>query len=96
MILIVFLENAFKHSKNTNNDTVQIYIDLHLWGNSILFQVKNSYDVNYLPNELNGSNGLGMENVKKRLELLYPGSRHDLKISEDGAFFDVKLRLEIK
>jgi sensor histidine kinase YesM len=95
MILIVFLENAFKHSKNSRNEKIQVSVSLLVSDNSLVYQVKNSYDKSRPTNSEAGSdNGLGLENVKKRLNLLYPG-KHDLKITEDEAFFEVKLWLKI-
>jgi hypothetical protein len=40
-------------------------------------------------------NGVGIDNVKKRLEFLYPG-KYDLKLADEGEFFVVSLLLELK
>jgi sensor histidine kinase YesM len=92
MLLIVFVENAFKHSKNTQNPTIKIAIDVQIWGKTILFSVQNSFDPNVTRNALEQHSGLGLENVKKRLELAYP-NRHDLSIEQKNNTFMVKLRL---
>ena len=42
-----------------------------------------------------GENGVGIDNVKKRLEFLYPG-KYDLKLADEGYFFVVSLLLELK
>jgi sensor histidine kinase YesM len=96
MLLIVFLENAFKHSKNTIESKIHIYIGLKIWGNSILFSVKNSYNSSARRSEsFQGSSGLGLVNVKKRLELLYPNG-YDLKIEDETDFYTVMLRVNAK
>lgn len=96
MLLIVFIENAFKHSKNTIDQKVSIEINLKTWGNSILFSVRNSkgksMDDHSSPEN---SSGLGLGNVKKRLELLYPNA-HDLKIENADDYYLVMLQLKVK
>lgn len=92
MLLIVFIENAFKHSKNTSSDKIMVDIKLKIWENSILFSVSNSYEKEK-QNTLNKSSGLGLENAKRRLELLYP-NRYDLKIEDDGQMYKLMLQLK--
>lgn len=96
MLLIVFIENAFKHSKNTVDEKIYIDIKLKTWGNSILFSVKNSYgNEEKERNTLNKSSGFGLDNVSKRLGLLYPGE-HELSIKRDNSFYNVILHLKMK
>ncbi|OMP77347.1 MULTISPECIES: sensor histidine kinase [unclassified Chitinophaga] len=90
MLLIVFIENAFKHSKNTTNDKIYIEIMIRRWSDSILFSVKNSKGE--VPEH---SGGLGLENVRKRLSLLYP-NQYDLNIDDGDKYFTVQLQLKIK
>lgn len=93
MLLIVFVENAFKHSKNTEEDKVYININLKTWNNRILFSVYNSYRKRQLSFDKNS--GFGLVNIKKRLELLYP-SAYQLDIEEDGSIYAVTLQLKNK
>jgi sensor histidine kinase YesM len=96
MLLIVFIENAFKHSKNTLEKEVFIDITLKTWGDSILFSVKNSYSSS--ANESSGlrtDKGLGLVNVRKRLQLLYVDA-YDLKVHSEDEFFTVMLQLKSK
>lgn len=96
MLLIVFLENAFKHSKNTLQSKIHIYIGLKIWAGSILFSVKNSYNTSARSAEnFQGSSGLGLANVRKRLELLYANG-YDLKIEDETDFYTVMLRVNAK
>lgn len=95
MLLIIFIENAFKHSRNTISEKIYIDIDAKLWQNSLLFTIKNSYSTQKSePQFTEKSNGLGLENAKKRLNLLYADG-YDLQITEKDEFYTVMLRLNI-
>ncbi len=104
MLLIPFIENAFKHSVSLENPT-HIDINIKTENESISFSVKNTVNqykntVNKYKNTLNqyknnleeNDSGLGLSNVKRRLELLYPDT-HNLKISDNGEFYQVSLQL---
>ena len=96
MLLIIFIENAFKHSKNTASPEIFVSISLKTWGNSILFSVRNSYGREEEENNmLNRSGGVGLPNVNKRLELLYPNA-HELHVRSDEMFYTVELQLKMK
>jgi hypothetical protein len=96
MLLIVFIENAFKHSKNTIEKEVFIDIAIKLWGDFILFSVKNSYDpIKNESNFLKTNSGLGLLNVTKRLQLLYSGE-YDLKVENKEDTYSVMLQLKVK
>ncbi|AXE16725.1 hypothetical protein DR864_02755 [Runella rosea] len=96
MLLIVFIENAFKHSKNTVDERIFIEITLKTWSDSILFSVKNSYNpAQEVENSSEKHSGFGLVSVKKRLELLYP-NQHELKIEEKDGFYHVMLQLKMK
>jgi len=96
LLLIVFVENAFKHGKNTSEQKIYIDITLKIWANSILFSVKNSNNGANDENSLvNKSSGFGLENVVRRLELLYTGE-YDLKMQNKDGFYNVMLQLKGK
>lgn len=93
MLLIVFIENAFKHSKNTADEQIFIHLSLKMWGDSILFHVKNSHHKSGLENNvINKSSGFGLVNVNKRLQLLYPG-QHELEVSNEETSYVVNLKI---
>lgn len=95
MLLIVFVENAFKHARNTSSGKIHIEIAAKLWQGALLFTVKNSFSSQQpvINNEKNS--GLGLENARKRLELLYP-QQYDLKTAAKDGFYTVMLRLNMK
>jgi len=93
MLLIVFVENAFKHSKNTTDAQVVMEVNLRVWEGNILFSVYNTYDGASRPNLLNKESGLGLENAKRRLALLYPG-RYEYNVEDTGHTYKVLLQLK--
>src|SRR4030095_434764 len=96
MLFIIFLENAFKHSRNSREKRIWISVSLHNSASSIFFSAKNSYTTNQATNDsMNPHSGFGLESVRKRLNLLYPGS-HDLQINRSDSTFEVRLTLNKK
>jgi hypothetical protein len=95
MLLVVFVENAFKHAKNSLNDKIQIEISLKQWLNQVLFAVRNSHKDSGTEDTVNKHSGFGLQSTIKRLELLYPNA-HDLKIEKDEDSFSIMLRVNIK
>lgn len=93
MLFIVFIENAFKHSKNTADEKIFISVSLRTWNDRVLFSVKNSHDKQ--EKRFDSNSGLGLDNVRKRLELLYPGA-YQLDIEESDRLFSVMLQVKNK
>jgi len=93
MLLIVFIENAFKHAKNTVDDRIYISIFLKLGINTINFSVENSHSKPAENNSFaNRHSGFGLDNVTKRLDLLYPGEYQlDVKSTEKSYLVMLKL-----
>ncbi len=95
LLLITFLENAFKHSKNIQNEAIIIKIFMKVTDFGILtFNIKNNYNSNS-KNNLVSNKGIGLENVKKRLEAIYPNENHSLEIIVDDNFFKVALIINL-
>ena len=92
MLLVPFIENAFKHSKNAASQPIKIDIQLTSSGSVIDLVVRNSYKHASKDNDPGQSGGMGLQNVRKRLALLYPG-KHDLTIENDDAYFMARLRI---
>jgi two-component system LytT family sensor kinase len=92
MLLIPFVENAFKHGINFKASSF-IKIFLKMTNNSIHFSVKNSVHTRNEKDE-EALTGLGLHNVKRRLELLYPDA-HDLKILNFKNVFEIQLIINL-
>ena len=90
LLLIILLENAFKHGAETL--TKDVFIDLTLRADeaSIYFAVKNNFD----PTMTECKPGVGLDNLRTRLELLYP-MRHQLNILQEENTFEVTLSIEL-
>ncbi len=95
MVLMVFIENAFKHARNTFDQQIHVSISLSIGAGSILFMVQNSCgSTGQENNQLPDASGLGLRNTIKRLDLLYPGNYSLKQVSEDG-YYHIHLRLPI-
>ncbi|GAB3928439.1 sensor histidine kinase [Larkinella terrae] len=91
MMLIPFVENAFKHGISLRNPS-WIYITLTLDDSTIYFKVHNSRHATPVNDPEKERTGIGLENVKKRLELIYPG-RYTLAIQASEQDFFVALTI---
>ena len=92
MLLIPFVENAFKHGVGLI-DQPAIDINLQVQAGVLLFSVKNKYNAASLEIKDKGS-GIGLSNVGRRLKLLYGNQQH-LDISRDNGWFIVSLQLNL-
>lgn len=95
MLLIVFIENAFKHSKNSLDKTIFIDISLKIIGDNIVFTISNSCSSLKEDSIVNKDGGLGLENVKRRLELLY-ADEYSLREESSNNYYSVTLQLKAK
>ena len=95
MLLIVFIENAFKHSKNSFDKTIFIDIGLKRVDENIMFSITNSYGNLKERKGEKADGGLGLDNVKKRLELLY-ANEYTLNEEKLDNSYSVTLQLKAK
>ncbi len=94
MLLIVFIENAFKHSRTAMNERIVIDIALTQNGNEIVFSSWNSRRTNTMQSPGHEKHsGFGLESVRKRLALLYEG-RHELVFNPENDRFMVTLKMQ--
>lgn len=89
MLLIPFVENGFKHGR-TNHGKLQIKINLKEEEGKVFFVMTNSVKTNVAEEQ---SSGIGLNNIKKRLEMAYP-DRHRLSISSQEHIFKVELMID--
>lgn len=88
MLLIPFVENAFKHG-NLINGFLNVEIDVSIDNNTLFFNIKNSVKKDELANPISG---IGLENIRKRLNILYKND-YGLEINQDENWYIVSLRI---
>ncbi|HYJ37698.1 MAG TPA: histidine kinase, partial [Chitinophagaceae bacterium] len=94
LLLIPFVENSFKHLSHFGNEKLNhVNIDASRSNGEFTFTVANTVDYSS-KQSTDPVGGIGLRNVKRRLELLYP-DKHQLKITEDDGWFRVDLKLKI-
>lgn len=96
MLLIVFVENAFKYSKETRDPKMSVAISLYVLNDWIYFTIRNSYsnDLHAITSPEEHS-GIGLHHTLKRLNLIYEKDfqYHSYK---DETYYNVELRLIVK
>lgn len=91
LLFLPFIENCFKHGI-TNNDDIKVDIRFEITDNFLFFTVENTF---YKNNEINVKHGIGIENVKRRLQLLY-GENFTLETKVKKNKFKVLLKFPIE
>lgn len=89
MLLLPFVENAFKHGSQIN-EVLNIKIVLKADEQNLIFKVENS-----AINKQNSKNGIGLENLKKRLKMLYK-DKFLLNINHENELFKINLKILFK
>lgn len=92
LILATFIENAFKHGVKSTIEASWVSIELEVQAATLVFVVKNSKPPKRVADGLPG--GIGLFNVRRRLELLYPG-HYSLQIQNGTTGFEVKLTMDL-
>lgn len=94
MMLYTFVENCFKHGCSNDPDSPWINLNIKVSANRFEFEASNSIPkLVYSRKQQDG--GVGLTNIKRRLELLYPAN-HRLEIRNDDAVFVVHLEIQKK
>lgn len=93
LLFIPFVENAVKHNTDSENASfVRLFFKIS--DNRLLFSCENSIPAPKEQGKDNRTGGLGLKNIRRRLELLFPG-RHHLEIIENKQSYTVHLQLEL-
>ncbi|MEL6975542.1 MAG: histidine kinase [Bacteroidota bacterium] len=93
LILIVFIENAFKHSQAGQSENIAIAITIKMTGNNLHFHCTNNYEASEGLDTV--AAGIGLANVRKRLDLLYPND-YTLTITEDENQYTADLTITLQ
>ncbi|WP_228414795.1 sensor histidine kinase [Chryseobacterium sp. G0201] len=93
-LFTTFVENAVKHSVNINDEESFVHVKIDVKDNFLHFCCINSKDSNYVPSASEKSSGLGLGNIKRRLELLY-GHNHTLDIYSSESQYEIKLTIPL-
>ena len=87
-VLITIVENAFKHG-DLNNQEAPIEINVQVKGNKLKFSCRNKKKTG--PKEL--STGVGLDNIRKRLDIAY-GDNYHLDIKDEPGFYTTELTID--
>ena len=90
LLFIILLENAFKHGVENLRENAFVSIHMANGANEIHFEVINNYDAS----AISETEGIGLKNLKRRLELVYP-NKHSLSFSDTDNTYKAKLVLQL-
>lgn len=91
LLFFVFIENAFKYGLKSTDPYLKTIISVE--NKTVTFSIEN--DVNPVATKSNHPGGIGIQNIKKRLELLYP-QKHVLEINSSSTLYSVFLKIELE
>ncbi|HEY4966910.1 MAG TPA: histidine kinase [Puia sp.] len=93
LLMIPFVENSFKHGASNAMDHARIHLDISTLNNQLAFIMSN--DVNPVPESREERIKIGLKNVKKRLQILYP-EKHSLHFLEADGIFSVTMSIMLE
>ena len=91
LLFIILLENAFKHGVENLREHAFVHINLIAENNEVKFEIENNFDVT----QDNHEAGIGLNNLKRRLELVY-SKKHTLTISKTDKIYIAELNITLK
>lgn len=89
LLFIILVENAFKHGVEHLRADAYVHLSLKATANSVAFSVENNFD----KEEVSAQPGLGLRNLKRRLELVYP-KKHNLSTLKTADVFTAQLSID--
>lgn len=92
LLLITFIENAFKHVSRSNSEKGYVNINFKQEGKTIYLNVENS-NANFSPSRTEDS-GIGLANIKRRLDILFP-NKHSLNIAGNDTRYTIQLTINM-
>lgn len=94
LILINYVENAFKHGSNNFDKVFLIEIEIKFENGTLFFKIENDFLEDQQVTKNSSDGGIGIVNTKKRLELLYP-NRHSLTFKKENNKFTVNVMIQL-
>ncbi|MFD2514838.1 sensor histidine kinase [Pontibacter locisalis] len=95
LLILPFVENSFKHGVSQQTKEMWVNIDVEVKANLMLLKVENSkFNNGSALNRQGSRGGIGLQNVKRRLDLLY-GKNHELTVSNEEDTFSVLLAISV-
>ncbi|SDS40227.1 sensor histidine kinase [Winogradskyella sediminis] len=89
LLFIILLENAFKHGVENLRENAYVHITLTAHNNEVTFEIENNFD----EAQDNPETGIGLKNLKRRLELVYP-KKHTLTLSKTDTIYNATLNIK--
>jgi sensor histidine kinase YesM len=93
LLMLPFIENAFKHGVSQHTENSFIYIDLKIKDQNLIFRVENSCVHSEVTEEADYTKGIGLKNVKRRLDLIYGPSGYELEVFKEEDSFTMVLKI---
>lgn len=90
LLFIIPLENAFKHGVESLTEDAYIHINIKIDVGIIYFEIENNFEVR----ESSQTPGIGIQNLKQRLKLLYP-NKHKMQIEVKDSIYKLELKIEM-
>lgn len=94
LLMLPFIENAFKHGVSKGTDESFISIDLNVKENELTLRVENSKVADDPQKDADYTKGIGLKNVRRRLELIY-GTQYNLQVFEEEEVFMIALHIPL-
>jgi two-component system, LytTR family, sensor kinase len=94
LIILPFVENSFKHGVSNQISKGWVRIDISVQDDQLVVKVENSKTINDIDKVIKPASGIGLQNVKKRLELIYP-NRYQLQLVDEEESYLVVLKLQL-
>ncbi len=94
LILVSLIENAFKHGASGSVTAPKIAIEFQVENNQLQFSIYNTKPSQVQKDETNFKKGIGLENIKNQLSLIYP-EKHDFEIKETKECYLVNLTIQL-
>ncbi len=92
LLLLPFVENSFKHGASGTTGQVEIFVRLNMEDNTLDFEVVNTVDTDAPPPR---TEGIGLKNVRRQLELLYP-NRYELFTGRENGKYRAHLKVQLE